>query len=136
MSFCKVNKIINIICKNYLPILAPKLLKQYNITSPNNLLFKIDETITINSKPTKILNSYIKNLYNKKEIRADTINIDEVPILPNMTHFRGRNNQLLTSFPVQPKMTYFFGGFNQLTSFPEQPNMEYFYGENKFPCAT
>jgi len=54
-KFCNLNNRNKTICKNFIPI----LLKQYNITSPNNLLFKIDKTITINSKPMEILNSYI-----------------------------------------------------------------------------
>jgi hypothetical protein len=36
------------------------------------------------------------------------------------------NNQL-TTFPVQPSMTEFYGDRNKLTSFPIQPNMVNFF---------
>ena len=117
-------------------------LELYNVdyTDPTNFIY-----IMNNKKKSEyykneewnydgLLKLYMKYFY-ETEIKLDyysssmTRQITSFPIYPNMTYFFGVDTKL-TSFPVQPKMMVFRGYDNQLTSFPIQPKMYEFRGGN------
>ena len=128
--FNKLNKIYHEIC-NRLPYKLRILCVDYK--DENSFIYKYNNVNIKDYKKNgtydyqKIYDLYVQNT-NLQEIYCTGTGITSVPVLPKMTAFYGRDNQL-TSFPVQPCLTEFHGNDNQLISFPVQPKMEVFYGD-------
>ena len=120
------------------PILNPiDILNKYQVdyTDSSSFIYKYNNKIINNYKENtgnwnykKILELYMLS-FNESKIACEDMGITSVPILPNMTHFYGEQNEL-TSFPIQPNMRHFYGRNNRLKSFSIQPKMTYFDGEN------
>jgi hypothetical protein len=143
-KFSLLNKELHYFCKNNSNIFSKRLLNNYqvNYKDPGNFIYRInnkninDYKINNIYKYPSILKLYMKYYYIDK-INCSCLNISSFPIYPNMTHFYGDDNQL-TTFSIQPKMIHFYGSNNKLTTIPIQPKMIHFslfnpitfYGKN------
>jgi hypothetical protein len=135
-NYCNQSKMFKQMCQDNQKAISKHFLKKYQVeyTDPNNFIYKYNDKSIDNYRTNdkwdykKLLKLYMLN-YDVKIIRCESKEITSFPIQPNMTWFIGRNNQL-TSFPIQPNMTSFDGRRNQLTNFPIQPKMVDFYGHN------
>ena len=124
VNFSKINKKYRDMCNQF-----PYKLKMLNIDyeDKNSFIYKYNKVNIANFKINgywdyeKIYELYMKNI-DVKSIKCTHLEITSMPILPNMIHFSGSDNQL-TSFPVQPRMEYFSGPGNRFTSFPVQPKI-------------
>ena len=135
-NICSQNKKMRDICKNNFNIISKYFLDKFQVDyqDPNNFIYRYHKENIDNFKNgnkwsfDSIFKLYMK-MYYEDEIDCENLGITSFPIYPNMTHFYGNNNKL-TTFPIQPKMEIFFGDNNKLTSFPVQPKMTHFYGNN------
>ena len=135
-KMCVVNKFYHCVYSDNKEYIFKKFLEKYQVeySDPTNFIYVYNKVSIENYvveekfKYQGILDLYMKNFYLKDILYSGT-NMTTFPIYPNMTHFFGERNKL-TSFPVQPNMLYFNGDFNQLTSFPVQPNMTHFNGRD------
>ena len=128
--FSKLNKACHEIC-NRLPYKLRILYVDYK--DENSFIYKYNKVNIKDYKKNgtydyqKIYDLYLQNT-ELKEIHCACMGITSVPILPKMTVFYGFYNEL-TSFPIQPKMQVFDGGYNQLISFHIQPCLTRFIGD-------
>jgi len=136
-NYCKTSPQISQMCLENKSVISKHLLSIYqvNYKDPSNFIYIYNKVSIQDYKDQdnkwnypSLLKLYLKN-YNIDKINCEQKNITSFPIYPNMTTFYGNNNKL-TSFPIQPKMTHFYGYSNKLTTFPIQPEMKTFYGND------
>lgn len=140
-NYCLSNKQISELCNENKSYVSKSLLKnlQVNYKDKSNFIYiynKVKQEDYINDDDDKtlkynlILKLYMKSYY-LKSIDCRNLNITSFPIYPNMTHFYGNGNKL-KNFPIQPNMQFFYGENNKLNNFLVQPKMKEFHGDNNY----
>ena len=131
-NFCSQNKYLHNLCQDNESVIARHFLNKYQVdySDPTNFIY-IYNNVKINNYRddnnrwdyVKIYKLYMKQ-FNKTKIEISNNVISSFPIYPKMIEIEISDN-LLTSFPIQPEMKEFMGSVNELTSFPVQPKMKY-----------
>ena len=114
ISFSKMNKVINSFIKKDKELQARITLERYQVDyeDPTNFIYlynkvNISDYKNITWKYSKIVELYFL-CFNEEKINCRNLGITSFPIYPNMTHFYGEYNNL-ELFPVQSKMEIFYG---------------------------
>ena len=134
-SYCSQNRFFRDICLGNRERISKNMLERYSVkyNDPTNFIYVMSKTKMSDYrtgerwKYSSLFKLYMK-YYNQLVFDCDGEGITSFPIYPKMTEFYGMDNEL-TSFPVQPKMVRFVGESNRLTSFPVQPDIVEFFGD-------